>query len=55
MLVLQLAFSLLSQHGKAAWHEKDLERKVSLTGTAVNHRIEEWRLIGQEAKAHPEL
>jgi hypothetical protein len=35
----------LSQHGKAAWHEKDRERKVSLTETAVNHRIEEWRLI----------
>jgi phosphohistidine phosphatase SixA len=47
--------SLLSQHGKAAWHEKDREREVSLTGTAVNHRIEEWRLIVREAKAHPEL
>jgi hypothetical protein len=33
----------LSQHGKAAWHEKDREKKVSLTETAVNHRIEEWR------------
>jgi hypothetical protein len=55
MLILQLAFSLLSQHGKTAWHEKDRERKVSLTETAVNHRIEEWRLIVQVAKAHPEL
>jgi hypothetical protein len=27
---------------------------VSLTETAVNHRIEEWRLIVQEAKAQPE-
>jgi hypothetical protein len=55
MLVLQLAFNLLSQHGKAVGHEKDRERKVSLTETAVNHRIEEWRLIVQKAKAHPEL
>jgi hypothetical protein len=55
MLVLQLACSLLSQHGKEAWHEKDRERKVSLTETAVNQRIEEWRLIVQEAKVHPEL
>jgi hypothetical protein len=55
MLVLQLAFSLLSQHGKAAWQEKDRERKVSLTKAAVNHRIEVWRLIVQEAKAHLEL
>jgi hypothetical protein len=55
MLVLQLAFSLLSQYGKAAWHEKDRDRKVSLTETAFNDRIEEWRLIVQEAKAHPEL
>jgi hypothetical protein len=56
MLVLQLAFRLLSQHGKAAWHE-DRERKVSLTEAAVNHRNDEWRLIVQEAKAakaHPE-
>jgi hypothetical protein len=45
----------LSQHGKAAWHEKDRERKVSLTETAVNHRIEEWTLIVQEAKAQLEL
>jgi hypothetical protein len=45
----------LSQRGKAAWHEKDRERKVSLTEKAVNHRIEEWRLIVQEAKAHIEL
>jgi hypothetical protein len=28
---------------------------VSLTEAAVNHRIEEWRLIAEEAKAHPEL
>jgi hypothetical protein len=55
MLVLKLAFSLLSQHGKEAWHEKGRERKVSLTETAVNHRIEEWRLIVQETKAHLEL
>jgi hypothetical protein len=46
---------LLSQHGKVAWHETDRERKVSLTETAVNHRIEEWRQIVQEAKAHLEL
>jgi hypothetical protein len=39
----------------AAWHEKDRERKVSFTETAVNHRIEDWRLFVQEAKAHPEL
>jgi phosphohistidine phosphatase SixA len=45
----------LSQHGKAAWHEKDRERKVSLTETFVNHGIEEWRLIVQEVKAHLEL
>jgi hypothetical protein len=45
----------LSQHGKAAWHEKDRERKVSLTETAVNHYIEERRLIVQEAKADLEL
>jgi hypothetical protein len=45
----------LGQHGKAARHEKDREREVSLTETAVNHRIEEWRLIVQEAKAHLEL
>jgi hypothetical protein len=25
--------------GKAAWHEKGRERKVSLTEAAVNHRI----------------
>jgi hypothetical protein len=35
--------------------EEDRERKVFLTGTAVNHRIEEWRLIVREAKAHLEL
>jgi hypothetical protein len=39
----------------AAWHENDRERKVSVTETAVNDRIEEWRLIVQEAKAHLEL
>jgi hypothetical protein len=55
MLVLQLAFRLLSQHGKVAWHEKDQERKVSLTEAAINRRIEEWRLVVQEAKAQPEL
>jgi hypothetical protein len=55
MLVLQLDLSLLSQHGKAAWHKKDRERKVSLTETAAIHRIEERRLTIQEAKAHPEL
>jgi hypothetical protein len=46
---------LLSQQGKAAWQEKDRERKVSLTETAVNHRIEEWGRIIQEAKPRPEL
>jgi hypothetical protein len=45
----------LSQHGKAAWHKKDRKRKVSLTETAVKHRIEEWRLIVQETRAHLEL
>jgi hypothetical protein len=40
----------LSQHGKAAWHEKNRERKVSLTETAVNHCIEEWRLIVERPK-----
>jgi hypothetical protein len=30
-------------------------RKVSLTETAVNYRIEEWRQIVQEANAHLEL
>ncbi|XP_023723715.1 uncharacterized protein LOC111873322 isoform X2 [Cryptotermes secundus] len=28
-----------NQWGKAAWHEKDRERKTSLTEAAVNHRI----------------
>lgn len=54
MLVLQLAFRLLSQHGKAAWLEKDWELRVS-TEAAVSHRIEEWGLTLQEAKAQPEL